>query len=47
VPGTTPLDEALRQANVVVALVAHQRFRDIPRSHLADKVILDFVGAFE
>jgi UDP-N-acetyl-D-mannosaminuronic acid dehydrogenase len=47
VPGTTPLDEALRRANVVVALVAHQRFRDIPQDHLADKVILDFVGAFE
>lgn len=46
VPGTIPLDEALRRANVIVALVAHQRFREIPREHLADKVILDFVGAF-
>ena len=45
VEGTVSLDDALDRADAVVVLVAHTLFREIPRSRLAGRVVLDFVGA--
>lgn len=43
-PGTVPLLDALRRADIVVGLVAHTAFRGIDRGQLLGKVVLDFAG---
>lgn len=40
-----PLEEALRRADIVVVLVAHAAFCDIPRALLAEKIVIDTCGA--
>lgn len=40
------LDYALKVADVIVILVAHKIFFDIPKKQLFGKTILDFVGVF-
>jgi UDP-N-acetyl-D-mannosaminuronic acid dehydrogenase len=39
------LDEALREADIVVILVAHREFREMPSTQLRDKIVIDTVGA--
>lgn len=38
------LESALKQSDVVVLLVAHEAFREIPRSSLLDRVVIDTIG---
>lgn len=40
----TPLDEALKQADIVVFLVAHAPFKTIHANQLAEKIIIDTCG---
>lgn len=47
VPGATPLDIALVDADIVVGLVAHREFRSIHLEQLKDKIVLDFAGIFQ
>lgn len=47
IPNTEPLYKALSSANIIVGLVAHKTFRDIPKSLLVGKTILDFAGVFK
>jgi UDP-N-acetyl-D-mannosaminuronic acid dehydrogenase len=47
VPNTEPLKSALLKADAVIGLVAHDVFRNIPKSLIAGKLILDFAGVFE
>lgn len=42
----TALGTALSEADVVALLVDHRRFKDLPRSELAGKSVLDTRGAF-
>ena len=46
VPHTTPLDESLGQADIIVGLVAHREFSNIPVRLLKDKIVLDFGRVF-
>lgn len=46
-PHTDQLYEALERAEIVVGLVAHRTFLNIPSHCLAGKVVLDFAGIFE
>lgn len=41
------LHEAIAHADIIVGLVAHKEFRNIPSDHLSGKVVLDFAGLFE
>lgn len=41
------LDEAIRQADVVVALVGHTAFRNAPRNVLLNRVVIDTVGLWQ
>jgi UDP-N-acetyl-D-mannosaminuronic acid dehydrogenase len=45
--GTEQLDEAIARADIVVGLVAHKEFQNIPSHHLTGKIVLDFAGLFE
>jgi len=47
VSNTEPLQEALNRAEIVIGLVAHSAFTDIPPSFFDGKIVLDFAGAFE
>lgn len=38
------LEEALEQADILVALVAHRQFSRIPATHLTEKIVLDICG---
>jgi UDP-N-acetyl-D-mannosaminuronic acid dehydrogenase len=38
------LEEAVREADIVALLVAHDQFRTLDRTLLADKIIIDTVG---
>ncbi len=38
------LETALKDADVVVLLVAHEAFREIPRASLLDRVVIDTIG---
>ncbi len=40
----TPLDEALKRADIVVFLVAHTPFKSIPNNQIAEKIIIDTCG---
>lgn len=42
----TPVSEALAKADIIVALVGHRAFRDIPRASLEGRVVIDTVGIF-
>jgi len=44
---TEQLHEAIAHADIVVGLVAHKEFQNIPSHHLSGKVVLDFAGLFE
>ncbi len=44
---TTPLYEAISRSDIIVGLVAHQTFLNIPSAILEGKVILDFAGIFK
>lgn len=46
VPHTTPLDESLVQADIIVGLVAHREFSNIPFHLLKGKIVLDFGRVF-
>lgn len=46
-PHTEQLYEAIERAEIVVGLVAHKTFLNIPAHCLAGKVVLDFAGIFE
>jgi len=41
----SPLDTALDGADIVVFLVAHREFRQIPRAILTEKIVIDTCGA--
>jgi UDP-N-acetyl-D-mannosaminuronic acid dehydrogenase len=41
------LDEAIRQADVVVALVGHTAFRNAPRNVLLNRIVIDTVGLWQ
>jgi UDP-N-acetyl-D-mannosaminuronic acid dehydrogenase len=45
-PNTIPLYEAIASADIIVGLVAHQPFLEIPADCLKGKHILDFAGIF-
>lgn len=47
VPNTEPLYEALSSSDIIVGLVAHKSFLDIPNSLLVGKTVLDFAGVFK
>jgi UDP-N-acetyl-D-mannosaminuronic acid dehydrogenase len=38
------LNEAVREADIVVLLVAHDQFRGLDRTMLTDKIVIDTVG---
>ena len=40
----TPLDEALKRADIVVFLVPHASFKKVQRVQLAEKIIIDTCG---
>jgi len=40
------LKEALKQADILVALVAHKQFTRIPATHLTEKIVLDTCGVW-
>lgn len=42
---TTPLYEAITNAQVIVILVEHNEFLNIPRHYFEGKIVLDFAGA--
>ena len=41
------LHEAVREADIVVLLVAHDQFRTLDRTMLTDKIVIDTVGAMQ
>jgi UDP-N-acetyl-D-mannosaminuronic acid dehydrogenase len=41
------LHEVLKRAEIVVGLVAHSSFLNIPSSYLSNKIVLDFAGVFK
>lgn len=41
------LEDALRGADVVVALVGHKEFRKMPRAWLSEKVVIDVCGVWQ
>jgi UDP-N-acetyl-D-mannosaminuronic acid dehydrogenase len=41
------LDEAIREADIVVLLVAHSRFRNLDRRALSEKILIDTVGLLQ
>jgi UDP-N-acetyl-D-mannosaminuronic acid dehydrogenase len=41
---TVPLEEALREADIIVTLVSHRSFRHIDRELTKDRVIIDLCG---
>lgn len=43
---TEPLHEALARADIVVCLVAHREFQEIPLHFFSRKILLDFAGIF-
>jgi len=47
VHGTEDLYEAIAQADMIITLVAHSEFQNIPSALLEDKVLLDFAGVFK
>lgn len=47
VPNTVTLHDALTRADIVVGLVAHSAFCNIPANCLAGKTVLDFAGIFK
>lgn len=47
IPNTVTLYDALARAEIVVALVAHRAFLNIPSHSLAGKIVLDFAGVFK
>lgn len=46
VPNTEPLYDSLSRVEIVVSLVAHNEFLNIPSNYLCGKIILDFAGIF-
>jgi UDP-N-acetyl-D-mannosaminuronic acid dehydrogenase len=40
------LDQAIKQADILVALVAHRQFTRIPTTHLTEKIVLDTCGVW-
>lgn len=44
VPETVPLYDALAAAQIVVSLVAHSQFLNIPSDYFVEKLVLDFAG---
>lgn len=44
VPNTEDLNDAIARADIVVFLVAHQAFLNIPSDSLKNKIVLDFAG---
>ena len=42
----TDLDDALSRADIVVALVAHRSFKQLDRSKLRERVLIDTCGVF-
>lgn len=44
IDGTTPLYEAITRAQIIVILIAHDEFRNIPKNYLDGKIVLDFTG---
>ena len=40
------LDDALEQADIIVALVAHRQFTRVPATHLTEKIVLDTCGVW-
>lgn len=38
------LEGVMKQADILVALVAHRQFSRIPATHLTKKIVLDFCG---
>lgn len=42
-----PLEQALRDADIVVALVGHSEFKGIPSALLAEKVVIDACGIWQ
>ena len=44
---TTELYNALARAEIIVGLVAHSAFMNIPPNYLVNKIILDFAGIFK
>ena len=40
------LDEALEQADILVALAAHRQFTRVQATHLTEKVVLDTCGVW-
>ena len=45
IPCTIQAQEAIKQADIVVKLVAHSPFANIPSEYLAGKIVLDFAQA--
>jgi UDP-N-acetyl-D-mannosaminuronic acid dehydrogenase len=41
----TGLQEAVREADIIALLVAHDQFRTLDRTMLTDKIVIDTVGA--
>lgn len=44
---TEPINDVLTKVEMVIMLVAHNEFLDIPKNLLQEKVFLDFTGVFE
>lgn len=42
-----PTAQALEECDIIVFLVPHSQFKDIPNRSLAEKVVLDYVGMME
>ncbi len=42
----TTLDDALERADIIVALVAHREFRDLDRTRLQERIVIDAAGVF-
>jgi UDP-N-acetyl-D-mannosaminuronic acid dehydrogenase len=40
------LEQVLAQANIILVLVAHRQFKELPRESLAGKLVLDTCGAW-
>lgn len=40
-----PLEESIKDADIVVVLVAHRQFKKIPATWLAEKIVIDTCGA--
>ena len=41
------LQEAVREADIVALLVAHNQFRKVDRTLLTDKIVIDTVGVIQ